>query len=63
MAFVSGAVYDPPRADLPYIAVIFGPDGEVLTARIVPTIAAGEKLLVEVMKEQAKKLGVEVKVR
>jgi len=47
MAHIKGAVYVPPSADLPLVAVVFGPDGEVLAARVVPSIAAGERLIME----------------
>jgi hypothetical protein len=49
MAQISGVVYTPPGPQFPLIAVLFGPDGEVLTARAVPTVAAGEKLIYEVL--------------
>lgn len=42
---ISGAVYDPPRADLPALAVAFDPDGEVLAARAVPSADAGQAFL------------------
>ncbi len=49
MPHVKGAVYDPPRDNLPTIAVVFGVDGEVLIARAVPDVATGEALLQSVM--------------
>ena len=49
MPFVKGAVYDPPRDDLPTVAVVFDPDGEVLVARVVPDVATGEVMLQSVM--------------
>jgi len=41
MAYIKGAVYTPPSDAMPIVAVLIGPDGEVLTARAVPTVAAG----------------------
>lgn len=38
MAGITGAVYDPPRKGLPYLAVALGPDGELLVARAVPAL-------------------------
>lgn len=53
--YVSGAVYDPPRNGLPHVAVVFDPKGEVLVARAVPSVEAGEALLKEVFADiQAK---------
>lgn len=49
MAYIHGAVYTPPNPSLPLIAVLIGPDGEVLTARVVPSVAAGEKLIADVL--------------
>jgi hypothetical protein len=43
----SGIVYDPPTPDLPYIAVIFRPGGEILSARAVPSAEAGRRLIRE----------------
>jgi hypothetical protein len=51
----SDAVYDPPRAGLPHAAVVFAPDGQVLGARTVPSVAAGESFLAQIMTEFAKK--------
>ncbi|MFZ5757934.1 MAG: hypothetical protein ACOY3X_13590 [Pseudomonadota bacterium] len=62
MSGITGAVYDPPRADLPCIAVIFKPDGEVLVARRVPTAEAGEALIAKVFEEFAKQAGGDVKL-
>ena len=47
MANITGAVYEPPSPNLPLVAVIIGPDGEVLTARVVPSHQAGEKIIAE----------------
>lgn len=50
MANITGAVYDPPSQNLPLVVVIIGPDGEVLTSRVVPSHQAGEKLIEETLK-------------
>jgi len=49
MAYIHGAVYTPPNQSLPLVAVLIGPDGQVLTARVVPTVQAGEALIAEVL--------------
>jgi hypothetical protein len=43
------AVYNPPVAGYPYLAVIFGPDGEVLASRAWPTKADAASFVVEAM--------------
>lgn len=63
MSYVQAAVYSPPRSELPYVAVVFAPDGEVLTARKVPSIEAGERLIQETLSQAAKDVGVDVKVQ
>lgn len=40
-----GAVYDPPAGGLPYVAIIFKPDGTVYQAHRVATPEVGEDLL------------------
>ncbi len=52
MAYIRGAVYEPPvsGAGLPLVAVVFGPDGEVLTARAVPSVQVGEALIADALK-------------
>ncbi len=42
---IRAAVYDPPRTDLPYLAVVFRPDGDVFVATPVPSVDAGEAFL------------------
>jgi hypothetical protein len=59
---ITGAVYDPPRPGLPHIAVTFKPDGEVLVARVVPSVAAGEALIQSVMQEFVEKHGLDAGV-
>ncbi|WP_186083614.1 hypothetical protein [Burkholderia gladioli] len=54
MAYIQGAVYEPPSPNLPYVAVIIGPDGEVLTSRVVPSIEAGEQLIAAVLAAKPK---------
>jgi hypothetical protein len=49
VAHIHGAVYTPPTENLPFVAVIIGPDGEVLTARVVPSVQAGEELVAQVL--------------
>lgn len=49
MAYIHGAVYSPPGPGLPLVAIVFGPDGEVLVARVTPTVEQGERLIAEVM--------------
>ena len=40
-----GVVYDPPKAGLPYLAVVLDNNGEVVVARSVPSVEAGELLI------------------
>lgn len=56
MSFVKAAVYDPPRSGLPHVAVVFDPKGEVLVARTVPSVAAGEAFLKQIFAEMQKKI-------
>lgn len=56
MAYITGAVYDPPNPKLPLVVVLIGPDGEVLTARVVPSHQAGEKLIEEVLNSTGKRV-------
>ena len=60
MQGVVGAVYDPPRDELPHVAVIFKPDGEVLVARTVPSAAAGEALIAKVLADFATQAGIKL---
>ncbi len=46
---VASAVYNPPVEGYPYLAVVFGPDGEVLAARAWPTKGEAEEFVVEMM--------------
>lgn len=60
-ATFSGVVYDPPRPDLPYLAVIFKPEGEVLTALAVASVEAGEALIKKTLLDFKKKVDAETK--
>jgi hypothetical protein len=51
MAYITSTIYDPPAHGFPYLAVLFSPDGEVLTARAVPNREAGEALILSVLNE------------
>jgi hypothetical protein len=53
MAGIIGAVYDPPRSGLPYLAVALAPDGEVLAARAAPSGEAAEAFLETIFSEFA----------
>jgi hypothetical protein len=44
-------VYPPPKEGLPPVAVIFDGDGEVLVARSVRSIKAGEVLINKVIRD------------
>ena len=56
MAKTRGAVYPPPSDDLPPIAVIFYED-EVIGARAVNSIEAGDLYLTKMMQEFAGMIG------
>ncbi|HFH3085729.1 TPA: hypothetical protein ACGJRU_005176 [Pseudomonas aeruginosa] len=45
-----GVVYDPPAAGLPYLAVVLH-DGEVVVARSVSSVEAGEALIAKVFND------------
>jgi hypothetical protein len=62
MAYIKSAVYTPPvNSGLPLVAVVLLPDGEVLTARTVPSVEAGESLIQDVLTKVGKDAGVPVK--
>jgi hypothetical protein len=50
MSKVRGAVYPPPTKDLPPVAVILF-ENEVVGARAVPSVEAGEAFLANMIKE------------
>lgn len=56
MAYVKGLVYDSPKAGFPHVVVVFDDDGEVLVARSVPSVAAGDALLEEVLGDLQSKI-------
>lgn len=49
---MNGVVYDPPRAGLPFLAVVLN-NGEVVVARAVASVAAGEALIGQVFADFA----------
>ncbi|BCG83366.1 MULTISPECIES: hypothetical protein [unclassified Mesorhizobium] len=50
MANATGIIYDPPRAGFPYLAAVFM-DGKLLHCEPVASVAEGEAMLAEVMRE------------
>jgi hypothetical protein len=50
---IKGAVYTPTAAGMPPVAVILGTDGEVLVARVVPSVSAGNELLRQITEQFA----------
>lgn len=44
-------VYGPPGPGLPYLAVILNSENEVVSARAVPSVAAGEALIAKTVAE------------
>jgi hypothetical protein len=56
MAKVQGAVYAPPMSSLPAVAVIFY-ENEVIGARAVPSVVAGDAFLAKMMQEFAGMVG------
>lgn len=61
MSYIEWAIYDPPNEKLPPIAVVFGPDGEILASRSVPNVASGEELINRVANELANQKGLKVR--
>ena len=49
---MKGVVYDPPSVGLPHLAVVLH-DGEVVVAKTVPSVAAGEILIADVFQSFA----------
>lgn len=49
---MKGVVYDPPAAGLPYLAVVLN-KGEVVVAKSVSSVAAGEALIAKVFSDFA----------
>ncbi|BEP93273.1 hypothetical protein GmRootA79_16570 [Acidovorax sp. A79] len=60
---MNGVVYDPPRAGLPYLAVVLDNNGEVVVARSVPSVAAGEALIQQTFAAFAADRGLNVQVK
>ena len=50
-------VYAPPTAGFPYLAVVFGVDGQVVSATTVSSQEAGETLIREVAQAFARHYG------
>lgn len=64
MAYIKGAVYSPPEGnDLPYLAVVFSPDDEVLTTRKVSSILEGEAILQKVFTEIANESNLDIQIK
>ncbi|TWS07794.1 hypothetical protein FJD35_24240 [Pseudomonas mandelii] len=49
---MKGVVYDPPGPGLPYLAVVLN-NGEVVVARSVSSVAAGEAMIAKVFSDFA----------
>ena len=62
MAKISAVVYDPPSSEFPHIAVVFYGE-EVLVARRVPSLKAGDEFLAEVMPQVAAKIEADRKAK
>jgi hypothetical protein len=55
MAYVRAIVYDPPKQDFPFLAVVFGSDGQATTAKAFGSAELAEAFLAQEMpKMQAK---------
>ena len=55
MAYVRAIVYDPPNQDFPFLAVVFGSDGQATTAKAFGSAELAEAFLAQEMpKMQAK---------
>jgi hypothetical protein len=50
MADATGIVYDPPRTGFPHLVAVFI-DGKLLNCEAVGSVAEGEAMLAEIMKE------------
>jgi hypothetical protein len=61
MKEITGVAYDPPRPDLPILAVVFA-DTEVPVARAVESVDAGEELIRDASAAVSSRTGTEVKV-
>ena len=55
MAYVRAIVYEPPNQDFPFLAVVFGSDGQATTAKAFGSAELAEAFLAQEMpKMQAK---------
>ena len=61
MAFFKATVYSPPKEGLPPVAVIFDGDGDVLMARSVRSIEAGEVLINKLLHDLQETIDLEKK--
>jgi hypothetical protein len=59
--YLSSVVYAPPAQGLPHLAVLFGRDGEILAARPMVSLEAGERFIADTDLEIAEKHGLQVK--
>ncbi len=50
---LKGSVYHPPRLGLPFVAIVFGDDNEVMTSVAVPSQAAGDALIATMFEQFA----------
>ncbi len=48
MIYLTGAVYAPPSPGLPFVVVIFDPDGKIRVTRAVDSAEAGENVLMRI---------------
>jgi len=51
------AIYQPPSQDLPFLAVVFGPEAVIHAVRSFPTEAAAQRFLQAFMQEKAGEYG------
>ena len=54
MAGIRAVVYDPPGGGFPYIAVVIGPNGDVLIAEAVVSREQGKHYLAKILNEFAR---------
>jgi hypothetical protein len=48
MTYLTGAVYSPPMPGLPFVVVIFDPDGKIRVTRAVSSAEAGQSVLTKI---------------
>jgi hypothetical protein len=56
VAYVRGVVYDPPNSNCPFLAVVFGADGEVSDTRAFASAELAEAFLAQIMPEMQAKI-------